>query len=129
MNRSLVAAEKMAGSATITITNFDNLMKRFGIGEPTTNVSHARPFNILEYAKTADEISAMAQNLNTLVKSMNQSAPEIQRLNSQASADLKVAEDRAFRLGLVLIAVLLTGAVLAGLVYRFFAEKLKRPSP
>ena len=129
VNRAMVSAEKMAGSATITITNFDNLMKRFGIGEPTTNVSSARPFNILEYAKTADEISAMAQNLNTLVKSMNQSAPEIQRLNSQASADLKVAEDRAFRLGLVLIAVLLTGAVLAGLVYRFFAEKLKRPSP
>jgi hypothetical protein len=34
--------------------------------------------------------------------------------------------DHAFHIGLVLIAVLLAGAVLAGLVYRFFPEKLKR---
>lgn len=126
VDRTLVSAEKMSSSATITITNFDNLMKRFGIGEPGTNVSNARPFNILEYAKTANEISAMAQNVNALIESVNRGTPEIQRLNLQASADLKMAEDRAFRLGLVLIAVLLIGAVLSGLVYRFLAEKLKR---
>ena len=60
------------------------------------------------------------------VQSMNQRAPEIQRLSRQASDDLEKAVDRSFRLGLVLIAVLLTGAVLAGLVYRFLAEKLKQ---
>ena len=68
----------------------------------------------------------MAENLNTVIGSMNQSSQEIQRLTRQASADLQNIEDRGFRLGLVLIAVLLTGAVLAGLVYTFLAERLKR---
>lgn len=126
IDRTLVSGEKMSSSATIAITNFDNLMKRFGVGETRTNVSNARPFNILEYAKAADEISIMAQNLNTLVSSLNQSTPEIQRLSRQADVDLERAEERGFHLGLVLIAGLLAGAVLAGLIYRFFAEKLKR---
>ncbi len=100
-------------------------MKGWGAGEPRPSARKARPFNILEYAKTAEEIGAMAQNLNALIGSINQSAPEIQLLSRQASADLEKVVDRGFRLGLVLIAVLLTGAVLAGLVYTFFAEKLK----
>lgn len=123
VDRALVSGEKMSSSLTITLTNAQGLAKQLRVGERRTN---APPFNILDYAKTAEEVNAMAQNLNTLVGSLNQSAPEIQRLSRQASADLEKVVDRGFRLGLVLIAVLLTGAVLAGLLYRFFAEKLKR---
>ncbi len=123
VDRALVSGEKLSSSLTVTLTNAQGLMKQLRVGERTTN---APPFNILDYAKTAEEVGAMAQNLNTLIGSLNQSAPEIQRLSRQAGADLERAVDRGFWLGLVLIAVLLTGAVLAGLVYRFFAEKLKR---
>lgn len=128
VDRALVSGEKMSSSLTTTLTDFTRLMKLFRVGEPRTNEprTNERPFNILDYAKTAEEIGATAQNLNALIGSMNQSTPEIQRLSLQASADLKKVLDRGFRLGLVLIAVLLTGAVLAGLVYTFFAEKLKR---
>jgi hypothetical protein len=121
VDRALVSGEKMSSSMTVTLTNAQGLVGQLRGGERRTN---APPFNILDYAKTAEEVDAMAQNLNTLVGSLNQSEPEIQRLSRQADADLERAVDRAFRLGLVLIAVLLTGAVLAGLAYRFFAEKL-----
>ena len=123
VDRALVSGERLSTSLTTTLTNAQGLMERFRVGERRTN---APPFNILDYAKTAEEVGATAQDLNALIESMNQSAPAIQRLSRQASADLEKVVDRGFRLGLVLIAVLLTGAVLAGLVYTFFAEKLKR---
>lgn len=123
VDHALVSGEKMSSSLNITLSNARGLMETFDAGWPKIS---ARPFNILDYAKTAEDVSAMAQNLNTLIESMNQRAPEIQRLSRQASDDLEKAVDRSFRLGLVLIAVLLTGAVLAGLVYRFLAEKLKQ---
>ena len=118
VDRALVSGEKMSNSLTITLTNFAGLMKLLR-GEPRKNKA---PFNILDYAKTAEEIGAMAQNLNALIGSMNQSSPEIQRVTQEANADLQKEVDRGFRLGLVLIAVLLTGAVLAGLVLRREAQ-------
>jgi hypothetical protein len=50
-------------------------------------------------------------------------------VSQAAMGDAQKVVDRGFRLGLVLSVVLLTGAVLAGPVYRFFAEKLKRSGP
>jgi hypothetical protein len=131
VDRALVSGDKMSASLDITITSFDALMKRFGVGEPSTNTApdtNSPPFNILDYAKTADQIGGMAKDLNTLVGTVNQSVPEIQRLSQQAGTDVQKVVDHGFRLGLVLIGVLLAGAVLAGLIYRFFAEKLKRVS-
>jgi hypothetical protein len=126
----------MSGSLTITITNFDALMKRFGVGEPTTNAvpdTNSPPFNILDYGKTAAQVGSMAKDLNTLVASVNQSVPQIERLSQQATADAQRVVDRSFRLGLVLIGVLLMGAVAAGLAYRVLANKLadsrREPSP
>jgi hypothetical protein len=130
VNRSLVSADKMSSSLTITITNFDALMKRFGVGEPGTNAAPATnspPFNILDYGQVAQQVGAMATNLNTLLGSVNQNVPQIERLSQTATADAQKVVDHAYHLGLVLIAVLLAGLVVAGLVYRFFAEKLKSP--
>jgi hypothetical protein len=132
VDRTLVSGAKMSDSLNVTITNFGGLMREFGVGEPTTNAvapdTNSPPFNILDYAKTADHVDSLAKDLNALVISVNQSVPEIQRLSQQAGADVQKAVDHGFRLGLVLIAVLLAGAVLAGLLYRFLAEKLKRPA-
>jgi hypothetical protein len=75
----------------------------------------------------------MAKDLNTLVSSVNQNVPQIERLSQTATGDAQKVVDHAFHLGLVLIAVLLAGLVIAGVVYRSFAERLKRtgrpPSP
>jgi len=131
VDRALVSGEKLSSSLTITVTNVDALMKRFGVGEPITNppappVTNAPPFNILDYAKTADQVGNTVRELNTLVSSLNQSTPQIQRLSQQTGADLQKVVDHGFRLGLVLIVVLLGGAVLAALVYRVVAQRLQR---
>jgi hypothetical protein len=129
MNRSLVSAEKMSTSLNTTVTNFVALMKRFGVGEPNTNAvpdTNSPPFNILDYGQVAQQVGTMAKELNTLVSSVNQNVPQIERLSQTATGDAQKLVDHAFHLGLVLIAVLLAGLVLAGLVYRFFAERLKR---
>ena len=123
VDHALVSGEKLSNSLNITLTNLTRLMKLLRVGEPKAN---ERPFDILDYAQTVKEVGVTTQNLKALIGSVNQSAPEIQRLSWEASANLQKEVDRTFRLGLLLIAVLLTGAVLAGLVYTFFAEKIKR---
>jgi hypothetical protein len=129
VDRSLISGEKMSSSLNITLTNFDALMKRFGVGEPNTNAAppatNSAPFNILDYGKTAGQVGDMAKDLNTLITSINQSTPEMQRLSQQASANMTEVVNHGFRLGLVLIGVLLVGAVVAGLLYRFLGEKLR----
>ena len=122
----------MSSSLNITVTNFDVLMKQFGVGEPSTNTvpdTNSPPFNILDYAKTAGQVAEMAKNLNTLVESVNQSVPQLQKLSQNAGDNVQQAVDRGFRLGLILIGVLLAGAVLAGLLYRFLVERLKPAHP
>jgi hypothetical protein len=132
VNRSLASADKLSSSLTVTITNFDALMKRFGVGEPSTNSppdTNSPPFKILDYAKTADQISGMAKELNTLIGTVDQSMPKVGQLGQQATADAERLVNRAFWLGLVLILILLTGGVSAALAYRILAGKLaNRPS-
>jgi uncharacterized phage infection (PIP) family protein YhgE len=82
------------------------------------------PFNIRDYGTAAAQIGAAANNLNTLLTSVNQSAPEIARLSRQTTADADHLVQRMFWLGLVLIVILLAGAVVAGLVYRALANKM-----
>jgi hypothetical protein len=123
VDRTLVSGEKMSGSLNITVTNIGGVLKQLRVGEPKTN---RPPFNILDYAKAADEVDNVAKDLNALVGSINQSMPGIQRLRQQADAEAQELVNHTFRLGLVLIAVLLAGSVLAGLLYTFLAQKLKQ---
>jgi hypothetical protein len=124
-----VSGDKMSSSLNTTRGTFDALMKRFGVGEtnsPEPTNPSSPPFNILDYSKAADHVGAMANDVNTFVSSVNQSVPQLERLSQKVAADTQNLVTHGFRLGLVLIAVLLIGAVLAGLDYRFFAERIIR---
>lgn len=118
----------MSDSLNVTITNFDTLMKRFGVGEPDTNSAAAAdtnspPFNILDYGKVADQIGGMARELNVLLTTANQNATQLTRLSDEATAKVDHAVDRAFRRGVMLIVIFLVGSVLAGLVYHALRRK------
>jgi len=128
VDQALRSGEKMSTSLNTTIGTLDLLMKRFGVGEPSRGGppdTNSRPFDILDYGQVAERIGAMAQQVNALVNSVNQSVPQLDQLSQRASGDAQKVVDHGFRLGLALIAALLFGAVLAGLLYRFAAGKLK----
>ncbi|HLH56858.1 MAG TPA: hypothetical protein VKY92_24945, partial [Verrucomicrobiae bacterium] len=129
VDHALQSGEKMSTSLNTTLGTFDGLMKRFGVGEPSPTAlpdTNSTPFNILDYGRVADRVGDMAQDINTLVQSVNQSVPQLEGLSQNSTADAQKVVDHAFHLGLALIAVLMTSALLTGLVYRFFSEKLKR---
>lgn len=131
VDRALVSGKDLSDSLSITVTNVGALMKLFGVGEPkdalNTTVApdtNSPPFNILDYAKTAGEADNLAKDLNTLVVSLNQSTPGIQRLSQQTMDNAQKLANYIFRLGLILIGV----SVVAGLLYTFLAQKLKQRS-
>jgi hypothetical protein len=129
LTHSLEAGEKMSTSLNTTLTTFDGVMKRFGVGEQQTNKppdTNSRPFNILEYGQAAGQFGAMAQDFDKLVNSVERSVPQMDRLGQQAGGEVQRVLDRAFLLGLVLILVLLAGSVGAGLTYKALAQRLTR---
>jgi hypothetical protein len=129
---TLESGERMSTSLNATITTFDALMKRFGVGEPSRNTipgTNTPPFNILDYGQVAEQVGAMSKDLNSLVTSVNQTMPQVERLSQTAAGDAGKLVDHVFRLALILIAVLLIGAVVAGLAYRFLAGKITPPEP
>jgi len=117
ITRTLDAGDKMSTSLNTTIASFDALMKRFGVGEPDTNAvleTNSAPFNILDYAQTAERITVMAQQLDALIKeaggtldspAINQRLQEVNRLTDRAKADAKSILNHAFLLtaGLLLL--------------------------
>ncbi|HUA68075.1 MAG TPA: hypothetical protein VMA13_05960, partial [Candidatus Saccharimonadales bacterium] len=56
--------------------------------------------------------------------SANQSAPQMEKLSQQMTANADRLVQHSFWLGLILILVLLAGSVVAALVYRIILNKL-----
>lgn len=86
--------------------------------------NNSTPFNVLNYGTAAAQIGAAANNLNSLLTTVNQSTPQLEKLSQQTTADADRVVKHMFWLGVVLILILLSGAVVAGLVYRVLANKL-----
>jgi hypothetical protein len=131
VSQSLTAGEKMSTSLNTTLITFDALMKRFGVGEPDTSPpnTNSPPFNILDYARTADQIGIMAQRLDVLIKdvsgtvdtpALDKRIAQLNALSGKARADAKSALNHAF----VLAAGLIVLSFICALIYRRFA-----PSP
>ncbi|MFN0067130.1 MAG: hypothetical protein ACKVYV_05785 [Limisphaerales bacterium] len=118
VGRTLAAGERMSGSFNTTIGTFDALMRRFGIGEPDRSApgqAAGPPFNILDYARTAEQLTLMAQELNTLLHSteegldspaLDRRLKELDATMARTKADAKAVLNHAFLLaaGLVLLA-------------------------
>ena len=130
VTKTLEAGDKMSASLNTTLTTFDALTKRFGVGEPvpadaqsTANDTNATPFNILDYAHTAEKIATMAEQLDILIKdtgstldspALDRRISELNTLSERARADAKSVLNHAFLLAAGLILLVLV----CGLVYR-----------
>ena len=136
VRQTLAAGSQMSTSLNTTITTFDGLMKRFGVGEtnnagpPDTN---SPPFRIQEYGQAAVQFASMARQLTDLVRALDQTldSTNLSRLSAQVSPAVQQAQiggkelvDYAFWRGTILLAL----ALAAALVYRFLALRMKAAS-
>jgi hypothetical protein len=107
VNLAFNSANKMFESLNTTLVTSEILMKRIGVGEPSTKTlkTASPPFNILDYAHTAERITAMAKQLDTLVKdtsgtidapALNQRIASLNALADRTNADAKSVLNHAF---------------------------------
>jgi hypothetical protein len=130
---TLTAGDKMSTSLNTTITTFEGLMKRFGVGEPETEPEAApdpdsKPFNILDFATTAERVTAMAKELDVLIKdagstldspALEKRFQELGAVAARATGDARSLVNYACILGAGLI--LLTFA--CALAYRWLSPR------
>jgi cell division septum initiation protein DivIVA len=135
--QTLTAGTQMSTSLNVTLTTFDALMKRFGVGEtnnaapPATN---AEPFRIQDYTATAAQLEATARQLTELLSTLDRtvSATNLAKISAQVAPAVQQAQaggkeivNYAFWKGVLLVVVVL----LAALIYRFLATRMARSTP
>jgi poly(3-hydroxybutyrate) depolymerase len=100
------------------------------VGQPSTTPTdtNSPPFNILDYAKTADEVAKMAGQLDLLLKdasgtvetpALDKRIAELNALAGRARTDAKSVLNHAF----LLVAGLLVVAFALALIYRRLAPR------
>lgn len=130
VSRTLAAGAAMSTSLNTTLITFDALMKRFGVGEPPRGArdTNAPPFNILDYARTAEQIAGMARELEGLLQAtgttldapaLDRRLAELRGLVAEARGDAKSVLNHAF---LLAAALLLLGFACAAVYRRLIAN-------
>lgn len=135
VGQTLTDGEKMSTSLNTTLVTFTGLMKLFGVGQPSTGPpdTNSPPFNILDYAHTAQQVAAMAQQLDTLIKdtsgtvdtpALDKRIASLSALADRAHSDAKSVLNHAF----LLAAGLLVLAFALALVYRRLVPRSITPT-
>ena len=127
----LTNGTQMSDSLNTTLTTFDALMKRFGVGE-TNNAApaatNAEPFRIQDYTAMAAQLDVTAQRLTELLVTLDRTigSTNLLQLTAQAAPVVQSAKasgkeivDYAFWKGILLVGVVL----LAALIYRRFVPR------
>jgi hypothetical protein len=123
----LTAATALSDSLSMTITNTEVLMKRFGVGEPkppgtpAPPRTNAKPFDILEYALAAEKATALAQQLDSVVSKLNTTieSPGLENVSTQATSEVR----RLLNHGFLLAAGLVVLVFACALGYRVVARR------
>lgn len=116
ITRTLTAGGDMSTSLNTTLKTFDGLMERFGVGQtnaaPAASDPNARPFDILDYARTAEQVAAMSRELNAVLKELNTTLDSpalearlaaVNQLSDHAAASLRSLVYQVFVLAVVLV--------------------------
>ena len=125
--QTLDSANELAKSLDAAVKSLDTFMVRFDKGtnapppEPATN---ARPFDILDYATTAKEVTTTIRELNTTITSLDKAVPQIQNASQSFEDSGKRLLMRFFLFGAGLIAFFLVGIFLGAIIYRRFTNRV-----
>ena len=88
---------------------------------PAVIVTNGRPFDILDYAATAKEVTGTMKELNLTLQSLDKTLPQIQKAGDTLESAGARLINRLFLLGAALIILLLGGGFYVAIVYRRFA--------
>jgi hypothetical protein len=131
VRQTLNAGSEAATAINATIKSLDEFVRY--VTPPLTNPSAAgtnsKPFDVLEYGNAASSIGEASRDLNTLLVSINQSAPLLAQMGQQTTANANSVVDHAFTRGLILISVFLIGLMAVGVIYRILVNKLIGDKP
>src|SRR6266853_4669732 len=107
-------------SSDTTIKALDQFMARFdkGTNVPAAVVTNSHPFDILDYASTAKEVTTTIKQLNEMINSLDKAMPQIQKTGETFESAGNRLLIRFFFVGAGLVAILLVGALIAALLYR-----------
>ena len=127
LRATIVELRQTLEAGTELTKSVDKFMDRFDNGTnapaPAPATTNARPFDILDYAATAKEVTATIKELNTAITSLDKAVPQIQ----QASASFESAGNRLlnrlFLIGAGLVVLLLVGAYVVALACRRRVQK------
>ena len=123
--RTALESARAAGAAINTaIQSLTEFVKYVSPTNASPAATNSAPFNVLDYGTAAAQIGVAANNLNSLLTTVNQSTPQLEKLSQQTTMDADRVVKHLFWLGVVLIVILLAGAVVAGLAYRVLANKI-----
>jgi hypothetical protein len=134
----MTSGTQMSDSLNTTITTFDALMKRFGVGETNNNAAppdtNSSPFNIQDYTATAAQLAVTAQQLTRLILALDQTldSTNLAKLSAQVGPVVQQAQtsgkeivDYAFWKGILLVVIVLVAA----LIYRFLVARMTATGP
>jgi hypothetical protein len=116
VGQTLTAGEKMSSSLNTTLITFDAVMKNF---------TNSLPFNILDYAHTAEQVTTMADRLHALFKDLDTTAwdkrlTQLDAISDRARDNAKSVLNHAF--------LLATGFLLLSFVCALLYRRVGRSS-
>jgi hypothetical protein len=130
----LTAGTQMSASLNTTLTTFDGVMKRLGVGEPKPPGPEAPPVRIQDVTQAVAQLDATTKHLTELLQALDHtlSTADLARLTAQVTPVVQRAEaggkevvDYVFWKSCLLIGLVLAAA----LIYRFLGPRLAPKKP
>lgn len=121
LRATMVELRQTLEAGTELTRSADKFMARFdtGTNAPVAVVNtNARPFDILDYATTAKEVTTTLKELNTTINSLDKVVPQIQKAGETFENASNRLLNRVFLVGVGLLLLLLAGSYVVALAYR-----------
>jgi len=125
LRQTLDATTELMKASDATVKSLDQFMARFpkDTNAPAVTTTNGRPFDILDYATTAKEVTTTIKELNATINSLDKAVPQIQKAGETFESAGNRLLNRLLLIGAGLIALLLIGAFVAAVTYRRLAGK------
>ena len=117
LRQTVESATELLKSSDVTVKSLDTFLARFdkGTNAPVaTTTTNTRPFDILDYAATAREVTATIKEFNTAINSLDNAMPQLKKVGDAFGS----TGNRLLIHLLVIGALLIFLALIAALTYR-----------